>query len=100
MRRILAVVFALCACHQQDQEPPAGMGELCGPSRLPDSGSNDSQPPEDDCPPGLVCVETKDTFEKPLSFCTIPCTSENDCRFNGCNYGCSPDGYCGVLFCY
>jgi hypothetical protein len=93
-----AVMFALCACHQQ--APPAGMGTLCG--ILPDSGSTDSAPPEDrDCPSGLVCVEdTTGAFEKSVSFCTIPCTGDDDCRFNGCNYGCSPDGFCGVLFCY
>ena len=90
-----ALMFALVACHQQS--PPAGMGTLCGPALSPDSA-----PAEDrDCPAGLVCVEdTTGAFEKPVSYCTVPCTGENDCRFNGCNYGCSPDGFCGVLVCY
>jgi hypothetical protein len=96
--RLAVVMLALCACHQQEA-PPAGMGTLCG--LLPDSGSTDSAPEDRDCPSGLVCVEdTSGAFEKPVSFCTIPCSGDDDCRFNGCNYGCSPDGFCGVLVCY
>jgi hypothetical protein len=90
MNSLIACLVLVLGCQQNVGSLPEGLGMPC---EVGDGGADSGAA----CTGDLRCFESVD--EPGTGVCSIPCSSDDDCRFRACHHTCEASTYCSVSGC-